>query len=235
MGKISKRHKENVAKVEAGKRYTLQEAVDLALSMKQAKFTESVDIHVLLGVDPKKADQAVRGTVVLPHGTGKKTRVLVFCTGADAEAAKEAGADYVGMDDLVKKVQEGWTDFDIAIATPTTMREVGKLGKILGPRGLMPSPKAGTVTTDVATAVKEFKAGKVEFRVDKQAGIHCAVGKTNFTREQLIENILAFLGAVIKAKPASAKGTYLQKVSLSTTMGPGIRIDTRDIERAVAA
>lgn len=235
MRRMSKRHKENVAKVEPGKRYSLDEAVRLALACRPAKFAESVDVHVLLGVDPKKADQAVRGTVVLPHGTGKKTRVLVFCTGADAEAATAAGADYVGLDDLVKKVQEGWTDFDIAIATPATMREVGKLGKVLGPRGLMPSPKAGTVTTDVATAVKEFKAGKVEFRVDKQAGIHCAVGKTNFTREQLLANIQAFLSALLKAKPATAKGTYLMKVSLSTTMGPGIRIDTRDIEREAAA
>ncbi|MCX7846865.1 MAG: 50S ribosomal protein L1 [bacterium] len=234
MRRMSKRHKENVAKVEPGKRYTLKEAVDLALSCKHAKFPESVDVHVLLGVDPKKADQAVRGTVVLPHGTGKKTRVCVFCTGADAEAAKEAGADYVGMDDLVKKVQEGWTDFDIAIATPATMREVGKLGKVLGPRGLMPSPKAGTVTTDVATAVKEFKAGKVEFRVDKQAGVNCSVGKTTFTREQLVENIQAFMSALLKAKPAAAKGTYLVRVSLSTTMGPGVRIDTRDIERMAA-
>lgn len=235
MRRTSRRHKENVAKVEAGKRYTLDEAVQLALACRRAKFAESVDVHVLLGVDPKKADQAVRGTVVLPHGTGKKTRVLVFCTGADAEAAAAAGADYTGLEELVKKVQDGWTDFDIAIATPATMREVGKLGKVLGPRGLMPTPKAGTVTTDVATAVKEFKAGKVEFRVDKQSGIHCAVGKVNFTREQLVENIQAFLSALLKAKPATAKGTYLMKVSLATTMGPGIRIDTRDIERETAA
>jgi len=161
--------------------------------------------------------------------------VLVFASGEDATIASEAGADFVGLDDLVEKIQGGWTGFDIAIATPATMREVGKLGKVLGPRGLMPSPKAGTVTTDVATAVQEFKAGKVEFRVDKQAGIHCCVGKVSFGAEQLLENIRAFVGAIIKAKPSAAKGTYLQKLSISTTMGPGIQIDPNDAERETAA
>lgn len=235
MTKISKRHTENAAKVERGKRYQLQEAITRALEMSRAKFPESVDVHMRLGVDPKKAEQAVRGTVVLPHGTGKETRVLVFATGEDAATATDAGADFVGLEDLVEKIQGGWTDFDIAIATPATMREVGKLGKILGPRGLMPSPKAGTVTTDVMNAVKEFKAGKVEFRVDKQAGVHCCVGKVTFSRDQLLDNVRAFVGAIIKARPSAAKGTYLQKISLSTTMGPGIHIDPVDAERESAA
>ena len=235
MNGTRKRIAENAAKVEYGKRYMLQEAVTLALEMRRAKFVESIDVHMRLGVDPKKAEQAVRGTVVLPHGTGKETRVLVFASGEDATIASEAGADFVGLEDLVEKIQGGWTGFDIAIATPATMREVGKLGKVLGPRGLMPSPKAGTVTTDVATAVQEFKAGKVEFRVDKQAGIHCCVGKVSFGAEQLLENIRAFVGAIIKAKPSAAKGTYLQKLSISTTMGPGIQIDPNDAERETAA
>jgi large subunit ribosomal protein L1 len=231
----SKRHAANNGKVDRDTRYTLQAAVDLALGMQKAKFPESVDLHLMLGVDPKKADQAVRGTVVLPHGTGKDTRVLVFATGADAEAATDAGADFVGLEELVTKIQGGWTDFDIAIAAPPTMRDVGKLGKILGPRGLMPSPKAGTVTPNVGEAVREFKAGKVEFRVDRQAGMHCAVGKTSFSAEQLLDNIKAFVAAVMKAKPSVSKGTYLTKLSISTTMGPGIRVDARDVEREVAA
>ena len=235
MSKTSKRHTENAAKVECNKRYQLQEAITKAVEMSRAKFPESVEVHLRLGVDPKKAEQAVRGTVILPHGTGKKTRVLVFAAGDDATAATEAGADIVGLEELVEKIQGGWTDFDIAIATPSTMREVGKLGKVLGPRGLMPSPKAGTVTTDVTNAVKEFKAGKVEFRVDKQAGIHCCVGKVNFSSEQLLENIRSFVGAILKAKPSAAKGIYLQKISLSTTMGPGIHIDPNDAERETAA
>ncbi len=235
MSKQSKRYTENSARVEKGKLHTLQEAVELSRDLRRTKFAESVEVHARLGIDPKKADQTVRGTVVLPHGTGKKVRVLVFASGADADAAKEAGADFVGLEDLVKKIQDGWTDFDIAIAAPTSMRDVGKLGKILGPRGLMPSPKAGTVTANVADAVKEFKAGKVEFRVDKQAGIHCAVGKVTFTAEQLMENIQAFLGAILKVRPAAAKGTYLQKLSLSTTMGAGIPIDPHDAERAASA
>jgi len=229
----NKRHIENKTKVE-DKLYSVSEAIELLQQMKSPKFVESVDLHVKLGIDPKKADQAVRGTVALPHGTGKKIRVLVFATGAEADAAKEAGADFVGHEDLVKKVQDGWTDFDIAIATPATMRDVGKLGRILGPRGLMPSPKAGTVTQDVGTAVKEFKAGKVEFRADKQAGVHCPVGKINFKPEQIIDNICALVGALLKAKPAASKGTYFQKLSVSSTMGPGIRIDTGDAEKIAA-
>ena len=232
---MSKRHTVNTAKIERNKRYQLQEAISTAMELSRAKFPESVDVHMRLGIDPKKAEQAVRGTVILPHGTGKETRVLVFATGEDATAATEAGADIVGLEDLVEKIQGGWTDFDIAIATPSTMREVGKLGKILGPRGLMPSPKAGTVTKDVTNAVKEFKAGKVEFRVDKQAGIHCCVGKITFSAEQLLDNVRAFVSAIVKAKPSAAKGTYLQKITLSTTMGPGIQIDPNDAERESAA
>ncbi|NLF40114.1 50S ribosomal protein L1 [bacterium] len=235
MSTPSKRQKENTGKLEAAKKYPLKDAIELALQMRRVKFTESVDVHMRLGVDPKQADQAVRGTVVLPHGTGKTVRVLVFATGTDAEAAQQAGADHVGLADLVKKVEEGWTDFDVAIATPATMRDVGKLGKVLGPRGLMPSPKAGTVTAAVADAVREFKAGKVEFRVDKQAGIHCPIGKVTFSAEQLADNAGALIAAILKAKPASVKGTYLQRLSLSTTMGPGIAIDPRDAERVLAA
>jgi len=227
MNKKKKRHKENCAKLEE-KLYTLNEAVELAVQMKKPKFVESIDLHFRLGIDPKKADQAIRGTVALPHGTGKKIRVLAFATGADADAAQEAGADFVGYEDLVKKIKDGWTDFDIAIATPATMREVGKIGRVLGPRGLMPSPKAGTVTQDVGTAVTEFKSGKVEFRADKQAGIHCPVGKIDFKPEQIIENICALAGAILKSKPSASKGTYLQKISISSTMGPGIHIDPND-------
>ncbi len=229
MNKKNKRHKENCAKLEE-KLYSLNEAVELAIQMKKPKFVESIDLHFRLGIDPKKADQAIRGTVALPHGTGKKIRVLAFASGADADAAKESGADFVGYEDLVKKVKDGWTDFDIAIATPATMREVGKIGRILGPRGLMPSPKAGTVTQDIGTAVTEFKSGKVEFRADKQAGIHCPVGKVDFKPEQIVENICALVGAILKSKPSASKGTYLQKISISSTMGPGIHIDPNDAE-----
>jgi len=230
MNNKNKRHKENCAKIEEGKLYTINEAVELVIQMKAPKFVESVDIHTRLGIDPKKADQAVRGTVSLPHGTGKKIKVLVFATGADVDTAKEAGADYAGYEDLVKKIKDGWTDFDIAIATPATMREVGKIGRVLGPRGLMPSPKAGTVTQDVSTAVKEFKSGKVEFRADKQAGIHCPVGKVNFTSKQLVDNICSLVGAILKLKPSASKGTFFQKISISSTMGPGIHIDPNDAE-----
>lgn len=229
--RISKRHKANVSRIDRDKLYSVQEAIGLACEMSRAKFDESVELHLRLGVDPKKADQMVRGTVVLPHGTGKSVRVAVFATGDDAEAAKNAGADHVGFEDLVEKVQGGWFDFDIAIATPATMREVGKLGKALGPRGLMPSPKAGTVTTDVANAVNEFKAGKVEFRVDKQSGIHGAVGRVSFDAASLLANITAFLHAVAAAKPSVVRGVYIQKVALSTTMGPGIKIDPVEAAR----
>jgi large subunit ribosomal protein L1 len=231
--RISKRHEQNKSRVEPEKLYSVQDAVTLAREMAQAKFDESIEISLRLGVDPKKADQMVRGTVGLPHGTGKDVRVLVFATGEDADAAKEAGADHVGLEELVEKIQGGWFEFDIAIAAPPTMREVGKLGKALGPRGLMPSPKAGTVTPDVAEAVKEFKAGKVEFRVDKQAGIHCAVGRISFEPEKIIDNLKSFFAAVINAKPSAVRGIYLQKAAISTTMGPGIKIDPNDAARIV--
>ena len=220
----SKRHSANKAKVNRTGLYKLQDALTEVLAQSGTKFDESLDVQMLLGVDPKKAEQAVRATVVLPNGTGKTVRVLVFATGADVDAAKAAGAEYAGLEELVAKIQEGWTDFDVAIATPATMREVGKLGKVLGPRGLMPTPKAGTVTADVTTAVNEFKAGKVEFRLDKQAGLHCAVGKVSFGAEKLHENFATVMDAIIKAKPSTAKGTYLRSVSVSTTMGPGIKV-----------
>lgn len=228
---ISKRHKANKAKVTSSKVYKLQEALDEVLALTRTKFDESLDVQLLLGADPKKAEQAVRATVVLPNGTGKTVRVLVFATGADVDAAKAAGAEYAGLEDLVAKIQEGWTDFDVAIATPATMREVGKLGKVLGPRGLMPTPKAGTVTQDVTTAVNEFKAGKVEFRLDKQAGIHCAVGKVSFGKEKLLENLRTFLNAIIKARPQTLKGAYILKAAISSTMSPGYRLDVADCER----
>jgi len=231
MKKSSKRHAENISKVEASKIFKLSEAISFAQDAKRAKFVESVDIHMKLGVDPKKADQAVRGTVSLPHGTGKKISVLVFATGTEAEAARAAGADFVGMEDLIEKIQGGWTGFDIAIATPPSMREVGKLGKFLGPRGLMPTPKAGTVTADVATAVAEFKAGKVEFRVDRQGGINNSIGKVNFSADKLLENLHAFISAILRAKPAACKGTYIKSMAISTTMGPGFRLDVNEAER----
>ncbi|MBR5625027.1 50S ribosomal protein L1 [bacterium] len=228
---ISKRHKANKAKVNRSGLYKLQDALTEVLAQSGTKFDESLDVQMLLGVDPKKAEQAVRATVVLPNGTGKTVRVLVFATGADVDAAKAAGAEYAGLEELVAKIQEGWTDFDVAIATPATMREVGKLGKVLGPRGLMPTPKAGTVTADVTTAVNEFKAGKVEFRLDKQAGLHCAVGKVSFGKDKLLENIRTYLNAVIKARPQALKGAYILKLAISSTMGPGYRIDVADAER----
>lgn len=207
-------------------------ALELVKSKAYARFDESVEIAVRLGVDPRHADQVVRGTVVLPHGTGKKVRVLVFAQGEKVKEAEEAGADFIGLEH-VAKVKEGWTDFDVAVATPDVMGQVGQLGRILGPRGLMPSPKAGTVTFDVAKAVSEIKAGKIEFRVDKNGIVHAPFGKTSFSADQLAENLRAVADAVIKAKPAVAKGTYLKKATISSTMGPGIRLDTSELQSAV--
>ncbi len=207
----------------------LEEAIAFLKAHPVAKFDETAEIAFRMGCDPKK--QSIRGTVNLPNGTGKKIRVLVFAQGNAADAAREAGADFVGLDDLLEKIKGGWLDFDVAIATPATMREVGKLGKVLGPRGLMPTPKAGTVTADVTTAVNEFKAGKVEFRLDKQAGLHCAVGKVSFGKEKLLENIRTYLNAVVKARPQALKGAYILKLAISSTMGPGYRIDVADAER----
>ena len=227
--KFSKRFKAVAQKIE-DKPYSVEEAVAKVKECATAKFTESVDIAVRLGVDPKKADQAVRGTVALPHGIGREVRVLVMARPPRDEEAKAAGADHAGLAEYVAKIQAGWADIDVIIATPDVMGEVGKLGKILGPRGLMPNPKSGTVTADVAKAVKEVKAGKIEFRVDKAGILHACVGKANFETQQLTENIHAFVAAVIRLKPATAKGTYVKSIHLSSTMGPGVEID-----RAAAA
>ena len=229
MGKTGKKFAAAKARV-GSKAYGLGEAMGLVRELKYAKFDESVDIAMLLGVDPKHADQMVRGTVVLPHGTGKSKRVAVIASGDKAREAQDAGADHVGAEDLVAKIQEGFLDFEALVATPDMMRLVGKLGKVLGPKGLMPNPKAGTVTPDVGKAVKEIKAGKVEFRVDKTSIIHASIGKTSFDRTKLEENASVFIRAVQRAKPAAAKGKYFRTVSVSSTMGPGVAIDTASLE-----
>ena len=225
MAKLSKRARAIREKIEAGKLYGIDEAVTLLNELSKVKFKESIDVSVNLGVDPRKSDQNVRGASVLPHGTGKTVRVAVFAQGANAEAAKEAGADIVGFDDLAEKVQGGEIDFDVVIATPDAMRVVGKLGTILGPRGLMPNPKVGTVTADVATAVKNAKGGQVRYRTDKGGIIHCTVGQVGFDANAIKENLEALLADLKKAKPASAKGAYVKKITLSSTMGPGLAID----------
>lgn len=229
MANTGKKLKEALAKVDRSKSYPLKEAITLVKSASFVKFDETVDLVVRLGVDPRHADQMVRGAVVLPNGLGKDVRVLVFAKGEKEKEARDAGADYVGAEDLVAKIQEGWFDFDTAIATPDMMGVVGKIGKLLGPRGLMPNPKVGTVTFDLARAVKESKSGKVEFRVEKAGIIHAPVGKVSFDGEKLQENILALFDALLKAKPPAAKGTYVKKVSLSSTMGPGVRCDASDV------
>jgi large subunit ribosomal protein L1 len=226
---VSKRYDAAMAKREDDKHYLLEDAVRILKEMPSAKFDESVDLSFRLGVDPKHADQMVRGAVVLPHGIGKTVRVAVFAKGEKEREAREAGADTVGAEDLVEKVTGGWTDFDTAIATPDLMGQVGRLGKVLGPRGLMPNPKLGTVTFDVARAVREAKAGKVEFRVDKAGNIHTPVGKKSFTPENIQANAMAVIEAVFRAKPSAAKGTYLRTVVLSTTMGPGVPLDATAI------
>jgi large subunit ribosomal protein L1 len=223
--KLSKRLKAATALVDQSKVYSIEEAVLQVKKTATAKFMESVDLAVHLGVDPKKADQAVRGTVALPHGIGKEVRVLVMARPPRDEEARAAGADHAGLAEYVTKIQGGWADIDVIIATPDVMGEVGKLGKILGPRGLMPNPKSGTVTADVAKAVKEVKAGKIEFRVDKAGVLHASVGKANFEEKMLVENIHAFLNAVLRLKPATAKGTYVKSIHLSSTMGPGVQVD----------
>jgi large subunit ribosomal protein L1 len=226
---VSKRYDAAMAKREDDKHYLLEDAVRILKEMPSAKFDESVDLSFRLGVDPKHADQMVRGAVVLPHGIGKTVRVAVFAKGEKEREAREAGADTVGAEDLVEKVNGGWTDFDTAIATPDLMGQVGRLGKVLGPRGLMPNPKLGTVTFDVAKAVREAKAGKVEFRVDKAGNIHTPVGKKSFTPENIQANAMAVIEAIVRAKPSAAKGTYLRRVVLSTTMGPGVPLDATAI------
>lgn len=225
MAKLTKRAKAIREKVERSKQYPIDEALALLQELSAVKFKESVDISVNLGVDPRKSDQVVRGATVLPNGTGKTVRVAVFTQGANAEAAKEAGADIVGMDDLAEQVKKGVMDFDVAIASPDAMRVVGTLGQILGPRGLMPNPKVGTVTQDVATAVRNAKAGQVRYRTDKAGIIHCPIGRVDFEISALKENLNALLADLNKAKPTSAKGIYMRKVSVSTTMGPGLQVD----------
>ena len=225
----SKRYKKALEVVDGKKAYPLKSAVELLAKFPKAKFNESVDLAFRLGVDPKQSDQMVRGTVPLPHGSGKTVRVLVFAkSGPAADAARAAGAEYVGFDDMIKKCQEGWTEFDVAVATPEAMGEVRKLGKVLGPRGLMPNPKTGTVTDDTARAVKEVKAGRVEFKVDKAGNIHVAVGKVSFAASQLEENARAVIDAVAKARPHSVKGTYINTCTLSATMSPPVRVDLKE-------
>ncbi|MGB9773652.1 MAG: 50S ribosomal protein L1 [Bacteroidota bacterium] len=235
MAKVSKRLKAVRSKIDPAKPYAIREAVLKVKETASAKFDESVDIAVRLGVDPRKADQAVRGTVTLPHGIGKAVRVLVLTKPPRDQEALAAGADYAGFEEFIKKIQEGWTDVDVIIATPDVMGEVGKLGKILGPRGLMPNPKSGTVAQDVAKAVREVKAGKIEFRVDKAGIIHAPVGKVSFDAEKLDENIRALLSTIVRLKPPTAKGQYIRSVAISSTMGPGVRIDRNVVQTALKA
>ncbi|UKI38810.1 MAG: 50S ribosomal protein L1 [Alistipes putredinis] len=230
MSKLTKNQKNALAKVEPGKAYKLGEAAALVKEITFTKFDASVDIDVRLGVDPRKANQMVRGVVTLPNGTGKQVRVLVLCAPEKETEAKEAGADYVGLDEYVDKIKGGWTDVDVIICTPNVMAKVGALGRILGPRGLMPNPKTGTVTMEVGKAVKEVKAGKIDFKVDKFGIVHTSIGKVSFTAEQIEQNAREFMGTILKLKPAAAKGTYVQSIYLSSTMSAGIQIDPKSVE-----
>ena len=230
MGKLTKNQKAVIAKYDAAKEYKLAEACELVKEITYTKFDASVELHVNLGVDPRKANQMVRGVVTLPHGTGKTTRVLVLCTPDKENEAKEAGADYVGLDEYIEKIKGGWTDVDVIICTPSVMAKVGVIGRILGPRGLMPNPKTGTVTMEVGKAVKEVKAGKIDFKVDKYGIIHTAIGKVSFTPEQIVDNAHEVMSTIIKLKPSAAKGTYVKSIYLSTTMSPGIEIDPKSVE-----
>jgi len=227
MAFISKKRKTVQSKVDGAKQYSLKEASSLVKQVTTCKFDASVDLHIRLGVDPKKADQAIRGTVTLPHGTGKTKKVLVLCTPDKEEAARAAGADYVGLDEFVTKIEGGWVDVDVIIATPQVMPKIGKLGKVLGPRNLMPNPKTGTVSNDVAAAVNEVKGGKIAFKIDKAGIIHASIGRVSFAPEKIAENSQELLNAIIKAKPSSSKGTYLRGVSMASSMSPGITIDTK--------
>lgn len=230
MGKRGKQYRQVKQSYDSSKAYSVEEGLGMVSKVHFAKFDESVDVAVRLGVDPKRADQMVRGTVTLPHGTGKQIRIAAFAKGEKEKEAQEAGADFVGGEDLVKKIsEEGWVDFDKAVATPDMMSLVGKIGKILGPRGLMPNPKVGTVTFDLKRAIQELKAGKTEFRVDKVGNVHVPIGKVSFGSEKLRENFMVLLDALIRAKPAASKGTYLKNVSVSTTMGPGVKIDAANV------
>lgn len=230
MGRLSKRFREIAKTLEAGKLHSVEEAVAILKKLPPVKFDQSVDVALKLGVDPRKADQNVRGTVSLPNGTGKTIKILVFARGDKVQEALNAGADFAGNEEYFEKVSGGWTDFDAVIATPEMMRDVGKLGKVLGPRGLMPTPKAGTVTPDVAKAIAELKSGKIEFKADRFGVVNNAIGKLSFSSDKLVENIQAFLDAIQKAKPASARGHYMQSLFLSSTMGPGLKIELRNVE-----
>ncbi|MCF6185289.1 MAG: 50S ribosomal protein L1 [Bacteroidales bacterium] len=229
MARITKNEKLALSKIDKDKKYSLSEAASLVKDISNTKFDSSVDIDVKLGVDPRKADQMVRGTVSLPHGTGKDVRVLVLCTPDKEEEAKSAGADHVGLDEYVKKIKDGWTDIDVIVATPSVMGKVGPLGRILGPRGLMPNPKIGTVTMDIANTVKDLKQGKIDFKVDKYGIIHSAVGKVSFDADKITDNAKEFLKTILKLRPASAKGGYIQSIFMSGTMSPSIRIDEKSV------
>ncbi|MEO0086475.1 MAG: 50S ribosomal protein L1 [candidate division WOR-3 bacterium] len=228
--KRSKRYQLISLKVNKAKTYSLDEAIDLLKETSNAKFVEAVDIAVKLGIDPKRTDQMVKGSVNLPYGTGKEIKVLVLTRGEKEKEAKEAQADYVGLEEYVEKIKQGWTDFDAVVATPDVMPEVGKLGKILGPKGLMPSPKTGTVTFDVTTAVKSLKAGKIQYKTDKTGNIHARIGRVDFEKEKLKKNIIAFISELLKEKPAGVKGQYLKSVTISSTMGPGIKLDVKELQ-----
>lgn len=232
MIKSSKRYRECIKLVDKNKAYILEEAISILREAPRAKFDETVELSFKLGIDPKKSDQMVRGTVSLPHGTGKSLRVAVFCKSEQAGLAEEAGADFVGSDELIRKVQSGWLEFDVAIATPDMMRELSKVGRILGPRGLMPSPKSGTVSQDVAKVVGEVKKGKIEFKSDKQAGVHVGIGKISFEENALYENAHSLINAVISHKPAQLKGRYIKSMAVSTTMGPGIKLDLASLKKS---
>lgn len=230
MSKLTKNQKLALSKIEAGRTYTLAEATQLVKDMTFTKFDASLDIDVRLGVDPRKANQMVRGVVTLPHGTGKQVRVLVLCNPDAEAAAKAAGADYVGLDEYIEKIKGGWTDVDVIITQPAIMGKIGALGRVLGPRGLMPNPKSGTVTNDVAKAVEEVKKGKIDFKVDKNGIVHSSIGKVSFSPEQMADNAREFVNTLIKLKPATAKGTYIKSIYLSSTMSPGVKIDSKSID-----
>ncbi len=229
MSKVTKKRKEALAKFDKSKSYSLSEAVDIVKQITYTKFDASVDLNIRLGVDPRKANQMVRGSVTLPHGTGKVVRVLVLCDPDKAQEALDAGADFVGLDEYIQKIKEGWTDIDVVITTPNIMPKVGALGRILGPRGLMPNPKTGTVTMDVAKAVQEVKAGKIDFKVDKYGIINAGVAKVNFSSEKIFDNAKELIQTVIKLKPAAAKGTYVKSIYISSTMSPGVQIDVKSV------
>jgi len=230
MTKLTKNRKKALEKIEPGKQYKLSEAAELVKEITNTKFDSSVDLDVRLGVDPRKANQMVRGVVSLPHGTGKDTRVLVLCTPDKEEEAKNAGADHVGLDDYVEKIKGGWTDIDVIITMPSVMAKVGQLGRILGPRGLMPNPKSGTVTMDIGAAVKEVKQGKIDFKVDKYGIVHASIGKVSFTKDKIIDNARELINTIVKLKPSSSKGTYMKSIFLSSTMSPGLAVDVKSID-----